>query len=99
MTTTLREIRSIISERTGLSSRIPLSIKEKGENERARLNNLLQYAGPDKETLRVLDAFQNAWLEDPTQFWRTPSSGYLDQFPSPQAEIVGYYLQGHAVDA
>ena len=95
----LREIRSIMIERDGLSSRIPLSIKEKGENEIVRLSNLLQYTGPDIETLGVLATFHKTWLQDPPQFWKLPSEGDLDQICNPQAQIVGYYLRGQDVDA
>ena len=99
LTRVLDEIRDIITERAGLATRIPFNIKRKGENERSRLNQLLSYRGPDQETLRVLNRFEDLWTRDPGQFWKTPVTSGLGRLPSAQAQIARYYLHGQDVDA
>jgi hypothetical protein len=50
---------------------------------------VLQYQGPDEETLSVLRSSHSLWLQDPSSFWMWPATCLAD----PQAQIVDYYLR------
>jgi len=95
----LTEIRTIMEERTDVSTKMRLCIKEKGEKERTRLKLLFQYSGVDAETLRVLEGCEDLWKTDPSQFWEAPAPLGWNKLSNAQAQIVSYYLHGQDVDA
>ena len=49
--------------------------------------------------MRMLETHHQTWLQDPARFWRVSIEGDVEKMHNPQAQIVGYYLQGQNVDA
>ena len=75
------------------------NVKEQGENERNRLARILDFQGPDHDTLMVLDRNFDNWSACPESFWIRPA--HHDDLNSiqPQAHIVGLYIQTQCDDA
>jgi hypothetical protein len=74
------------------------SIHERGQNDKARLEKLFQFQGPDSATIKVLDRHNEEWLTNPACFWTLPSPLNLNLL-DPQAQIVGCYLRAKDEDA
>lgn len=72
-------------------------VKQNNEKDHARYLNLLNINGPDPGTTTLLQEQANKWLADPLAFWKRPmrnvsNFGNSPQL-SPQAQIVGFYMQ------
>jgi len=77
-------------------------VKERGANEKARLEKLLQYQGPDADTVAVLRDYHDYWLHNPAQFWVRPSPVVANPIGhpiGPQENILVCYLQTIRDDA
>ena len=63
----------------------------------ARYLNLLNVNGPDPEATALLQEKANEWLANPLSFWHRPmqNASNFGNSPelSPQAQIVGCYMQ------
>lgn len=98
MTQVLKDIEQLLDQNEELRQRVNYNVRQKGHKERARLERLSGYQGPDEETLHLLHKHRTDWLETPWLFWsRSWDLGfaYLD----PQAQIIGVYLQDRHDDA
>ena len=91
MTTALTNIYQMLSNDDELSKLVPFRVQPKGQNDKSRLALLMQYQGPDEDTLSLLRDKHDSWLDNPSSFW-TPAP-VLAGASDPQAEIVNYYLQ------
>ena len=67
ITDALKQIRESLSNSKPLAKKIPLVVKEKSQNEKARSENLLHYV-PDMKTIDVLEQYHDIWLQDPALF-------------------------------
>lgn len=94
----LCEIRDIISENDNLSKNIRYSITERGQKEKDRLRKLLDYPGPDGQTLNVLEQHNEEWMKDPSHFWILPLPQNLHSL-NPRTQIVGCFLEAKDDDA
>ena len=88
----LEEIKTKLSEDKELSKMVPYRITERGQNETSRRNALLQYDGPDVDTVNLLDDNYEEWTRHPAFFWSNPTPKAVDP-NNPQAYIVNQYLQ------
>jgi hypothetical protein len=50
-----------------LANKIPLIVKEKSQNDKARFENLLHYV-IDRKTIDLLEQYHDAWLKTPALF-------------------------------
>ena len=92
MTKALINIDQMLSNDNELSKLVPFRVQPKGKYDKARLELLMQYQGPDEDTLSLLRDNHHRWLQNPSSFWICPElvmAGVSD----PQAEIVSRYLQ------
>ncbi|KKY27258.1 hypothetical protein UCRPC4_g01159 [Phaeomoniella chlamydospora] len=94
----LKEIHGLMSCDNELSKMVGYSVKERNENDKKRLAKLLDYKGPDDDTLAVLEKHRDQWLRDPYSFWIRPSPRVIESL-NPEVYIVGCYLQTHRDDA
>ena len=94
----LQDIQSILNSDVALSGRVRFQVKEKGLNERRRYEKLLEYQGPDEETVNLLERNHERWLADPAQFWRRPAAPDLSTM-DPRAQIIGCFLHTRSDDA
>lgn len=63
----LRQIRATMSQNKALAKKIPLVIKDRSQNERARFKTLLSYE-LHAQTMEFLDENHKDWLADPALF-------------------------------
>lgn len=63
----LLQVRAVISNNGALAKIVPLTIKDKNQNEQARFQNLLSYV-LDRRTLEYLDENYSKWLASPSIF-------------------------------
>ena len=72
-------------------------VKQNNDKDHARYLNLLNINGADPETTTLLREQGNNWLANPLTFWHRPlrNASNLGHSPqlSPQAQIVGCYMQ------
>jgi hypothetical protein len=88
----LHEIQQVLSQDDGLSKKVKYSIKQRGQADLDRLAKISQYRGPDSDTVSFLNQHGPPWLQDPSTFWMRPVAPSLSLL-SPQAQIVGCYIQ------
>jgi arginine deiminase len=88
----LRQVRDIMAENDNLSKKVRYSITERGQKEKDRLTKLLEYRGPDEQTINVLDQHKEEWMKDPSHFWILPLPQNLYSL-NPRAQIVGCFLE------
>lgn len=81
-----------------LAKMVKYRVDERGHKEKNRLARVLQFRGPDKDTIDVLRNNHQQWLQDPSMFWRRPPLLLTDS-SDPQAQIIGPYLQTSRDDA
>jgi hypothetical protein len=84
--------------RPALFRNIPYTIRERGENDKRRLETMLQTKFPEPRTIELLEHNLVNWLGDPAQFWGHPSLPHIGQLP-PAARIAGCYLRAKCLDA
>jgi len=88
----LQDVQKLLKEDKSLSRLVKYNVKEKGQNEKTRLANLLRSGEPDLATIQLLDTRHDEWIEDPSRFWHRPAAPSLSFLPPP-VQIVGCYLQ------
>lgn len=71
---------------------VKLKIIERGNTEKARLEQLFSYSGPDQETIDLLDQNHGLWSENPFYFWAGIQQPYMGKLDS-QADIVMCYVR------
>jgi hypothetical protein len=76
---------------TALSKELPFNLSRKGEKESRQYGMLLNYMGPDSDTITVLLQHHDDWINNPWRFWQGPTSPDLSHL-APQAQIVGRYM-------
>ncbi|KAK5270048.1 hypothetical protein LTR99_008485 [Exophiala xenobiotica] len=94
----LGEIHSVLAGDEDISKLVRYKVKERGENDRTRLGKILDFVGPDEDTLHLLSTKISAWTTDPAAFWMRPVPCFLGQIAAP-AQIVGCYIQSKRDDA
>ena len=67
ITDALQQIREMLSNNKPLANKIPLVVKEKSQNDKARYENLLHYV-PDVKTINLLEQYHDIWLKSPALF-------------------------------
>ena len=77
---------------------VKYQIKERGANDQSRFNKVLQFQGPDSDTLAILHDNHNEWLQNPASFWIRPLPAIFGQL-DPQQNILCCYLQTVVDDA
>jgi hypothetical protein len=98
MTSTLAQYQQMFLADKELSKLVPFQIREKGQDDKARVEIVMQHEGTDAETIEILRLNHNRWLQDPSSFWICPpmmQTGHYD----PQAQIVSRYLQTNSDNA
>ena len=80
---------------------VDYTVKERGQQDKARFQKLLNFQGPDHDTLSLLEERAADWSLHPLSFWERPLGGASDAQISlnPQAQIVSCYLQSNRDDA
>ena len=77
---------------------VPYQIKERGANDKSRVEKLLHFQGPDADTLALLRHHHEEWLQDPAAFWVRPLP--VPSIPvDAQEEILTCFLQTIRDDA
>ena len=84
--------------RPALFKNLPYTIREKGENDKRRLEIMLRTKLPEPHTIELLGENLDDWLGDPSHFWKHPSLPQIRQLP-PAARIAGCYLRATRLDA
>ena len=78
-------------------------VKQNNDRDHARFLNLLNVNAPDPETTTLLREQADHWLANPLAFWdrpiRYPSNFGNSPQLSPQAQIVGCYMQAGSDNA
>lgn len=98
ITAILCEIQYIFSQNDGLSKKVKFNIKERGHAELVASSKILQYEGPDSETMLTLNQHSEQWFKDPSSFWKQPVGSRLNHL-GPQAETAAYFLHNDEADA
>ncbi|KAF2719591.1 hypothetical protein K431DRAFT_305034 [Polychaeton citri CBS 116435] len=73
------------------------TIKERNANDTKRYDKLLQYSGPDQESLEYLASNYQQWIEDPKTFWahQTPT---VQGVTEAHARITNTYIGAKRTD-
>jgi len=98
LTSVLAEIQLLLSNDEKLSKMVQYQVKERGANDKSRLEKVFQFQGTDPDTLALLRDYHEGWLQNPASFWVRP----LPLFVGPtdvQEEILCSYLQTIRDDA
>lgn len=82
----------MLSNDDELSKLVQFRIQPRRQSEESRFEMVLEYQGPDEDTLEFLRSNHSLWLQNPSLFWICPSPALADSF-DPQAQIVHRYLQ------
>lgn len=72
-------------------------IKPKNANENARIQRLLTFEGPDRETLELLSSKAEQWLENPSSFWNQETVNENYQF-RPEVHLVHVFRRTMRLD-
>ena len=88
----LRDIQELLMNDNQLSQKVMFNVRPKGDQDKIRLAKLLDFQGPDLETVKLLEDHCNLWLQNPRSIWERPSSLNLIHL-DPQTQVVGYFLQ------
>jgi hypothetical protein len=92
LTSVLGKIHQVLSNDEELAKMVKYRVQERGHNEKNRLARVLQFQGPDDDTIEVLRNNHQQWLQDPSMFWRRPSLLPVDPSDA-QARIIAPFLQ------
>jgi len=87
-----------VNEDELLLQRLDYLVKKKGENDRTRMTRFFKFAGPDDDTIAVLESNLARWLSQPASFWVRPQS-LTSSVMSPRAAIVKSYIHTERDDA
>jgi len=96
--TILGSIFVLQQSRPALFENIPYTIRERGGNDKRRLEIMLQTKFPEPHTIELLQDNLHDWSGDPAHFWQHPSFPHIHQLP-PAARIAGCYLRARRLDA
>ena len=92
LTSVLAKIHQVLSNDEELAKLVKYRVQERGHNEKNRLARVLQFRGPDNDTIEVLHNNRQQWLQDPSMFWGRPSLLLVDSSDA-QARILAPFLQ------
>ena len=98
LTSVLVKIQQLLSNDERLSKMVQYQVKERGANDKSRLEKVLQFQGPDPDTLALLRDHHEGWLQNPASFWVRPLPLMVDP-TNAQEEILCCYLQTMLDDA
>jgi hypothetical protein len=98
LTSVLGEIRQLLSNDAKLSKIVQYQVKERGANDKSRVKKVLQFRGPDPDTLALLRDHHDGWLQNPASFWVRPLPLLVNPTDA-QEEILCCYLQTICDDA
>src|SRR4051812_33124143 len=93
----LAKYEQMLSNDPDLAKLVPYRITAKGALDRARVAKVMK-STVCEDTITVLRANHQQWMEDPAAFWKGPSPCPADS-PDPQVQIVGRILQTIPDDA
>lgn len=94
----LKDVSDITHEHKSLAKAMKFRVMQKGQNERARLDKLLSFNGPEADLWQLLEDYHQIWLNNPSCFWVRPLPPSLGGY-CPETQIVGFYLQIEFDDA
>ena len=97
LTSVLAEIQLLLKDEE-LSKMVQYQVKERGANDKSRVEKLLRFQGPDPNTLAILRDHHDEWLQNPAAFWVRPLPLLINPTDA-QEEILGCYLQTMSDDA
>lgn len=66
-------------------------LHRKAEQREVQISKLLQYKGPDVDTINVLEQCSMEWLACPQRFWEHASFG-SQAHSDPQVEVIRSFL-------
>jgi hypothetical protein len=98
LTSVLEEIQQLLSNDEKLSKMVQYQVKERGANDKSRVEKVLKFQGPDPDTLTLLRDHHDGWLENPASFWVRPLPFMINP-TNAQEEILCCYLQTILDDA
>ena len=98
LTSVLAEIQQFLSKDEKLSKMVQYQVKERGANDKSRVEKVLQFQGTDPDTLELLRDHHEGWLQNPASFWVRPLPLLIDPTDI-QEEILNCYLQTIRDDA
>jgi hypothetical protein len=98
LTSILAEIQQLLSNDEKLSKMVQYQVKERGANDKSRVERVLQFQGTDPDTLALLRDHHDGWLQDPASFWIRPLPLLINP-TNVQEEILNSYLQTVRDDA
>ena len=87
-----------LSENKDISKKVKYSIKERGQDDRARLAKIFLFKGPDHDTQVVLHSNVARWKMFPDDIWIRPLPAALGSINA-EAQIVGCYIMAIRDDA
>lgn len=94
----LGNVKAFLRSNEEVARNVDYKVSERGQNERARLANLLTYTGPDPDTLDVLEQNYERWSCNPFIFWAAIQSPYMGELAS-QADVVRCFIRSTRADA
>ena len=98
LTSVLVEIQQLLSSDEKLSKMVQYQVKERGANDKSRVEKVMQFQGTDPDTLALLRDYHEGWLQDPASFWIRPLPILINP-TNVQEEILNSYLQTIRDDA
>jgi hypothetical protein len=98
LTSVLEEIQQLLLNDEKLSKMVQYQVKERGANDKSRVEKVLQFQGTDPDTLALLRDHHDGWLQNPASFWVRPLALMVNP-TNAQEEILCCYLQTILDDA
>jgi hypothetical protein len=98
LTSVLVEIQQLLSNDEKLSKMVQYRVKKRGANDESRVEKVMQFQGPDPDTVELLRDHHDGWLQNPASFWVRPLPLMITPTDA-QEEILSCYLQTTLDDA
>ncbi|KAK5947722.1 hypothetical protein OHC33_011260 [Knufia fluminis] len=87
----LKSVRTVLQSDKELRKNVPLTISMKNQGNEKSYQGLLQYEGPEDETVTELAINHQWWSVHPASFWQAQLAPDLSHL-GPEAQIVGCYM-------
>ena len=91
MVNILESVRTVLQSDKELRTIVPLTVSSKNHRSENSYQGLLQYGGPEEETINELAMNHQWWSVDPASFWHAQLGPDLSRL-GPEAQIVGCYI-------
>ena len=98
LTSVLVKVQQLLLNDEKLSKMVQYQVKQRGANDKSRLEKVFQFQGPDADTLALLCDHHDGWLQNPASFWVRPLPLMVNP-TNAQEEILCCYLQTTLDDA